>query len=463
MAATKRYLRDSDYNKVIFSNHLSQLTQGDDSTLLEAELDAQACITAMLTNEYDIENEFEIGSDTSEYNSEKEYFKGSFVVVDDGINKANIYVNPSRVPNTEAHWGLVPSEDYDEGKDYVIGEYAVSGGNLYLCYSAGHSSELGLDDEYFEVVGTSEDAYSQDQGYYVGAYVSYENLWFICNISNGVGSDSTNEEIIQPVVIRWAVTVDGAGATPFNIRQPYKIGSKVSYDGKFYDSIVDTNTKGLNLYPDTTTIWESVVNEVWSNAKDYSLEPADKTLVNDNAIDYKLIDPSSAVIGTSPADSIIGGDGAWAVAPVSVYDRAARYERSNGFSGFVSLNSDFYYVSELNEQFINSVSEDSHFVFTPTKDPRNRNVIAAMLHLIVYQLCSVVVPDNIPTVRLSNYDNTMKKLDSFSKMKSDPNIPRKIFTITTVNSITGVSEEIEKSASKWAINESAATRDTWEY
>ena len=48
-------------------------------------------------------------------------------------------------------------------------------------------------------------------------------------------------------------------------------------------------------------------------------------------------------------------------------------------------------------------------------------------------------------------------------MKSDPDIPRKVFTITTVNAVTGECTDVERKASKYAINESAATRDTWTY
>lgn len=463
MAATKRYLRDSDYNKIIFANHLAQLTQGNSQTLIEAELDAEACITAMLTNEYEIENEFLVGDSIVDYNSEKEYFRDAYVTINGKISKSNTYINPSRIPNTEGHWGLIDSEEYDDSINYVSGTYVSNDGNLYHCYSEGHTSDLGLSEEYFEIVGLPEDSYSQDQGYYIGGYVFYEDAWFVCNIANGVGSDSSNEEIVQPILIRWKETVDGTGATTFNIKKPYKVGDKVSYDGKFYDCIVATNTSGLSLYPDTLVVWESVVNEAWNNAKDYSLEAADKTLVNESNIDYKLVDPSLAVIGTTPTDSVANNDGAWAVVSITPYIRENRYERVDGFSGFVSLNNTTYYISEINEQFAHSVKDDNFFVFTPTTDPRNRNIINAMLHLVMYQLHSVVVPDNIPTVRIANNEGTMKKLESFSKMKADPNIPRKIFTITTKNPITGAVSETERSASRWAVNNSEQTRDNWEY
>ena len=205
------------------------------------------------------------------------------------------------------------------------------------------------------------------------------------------------------------------------------------------------------------------MNEAWDNGKDYTLEAADKTLVNETGIDYKLVDPSSSAIGTTPADSIINADGAWAVSVVAPYIRENRYERVDGFSGFASLDNITYYVSEINEKFVNSVKDDNIYIFTPTNDPRNRNIINAMLHLSIYQLHSVVVPDNIPAVRIANNAATLKKLESFSKMKSDPNIPRKVFTTITINPITGVESETESQSSRWAINNSEKTRDSWSY
>ena len=152
------------------------------------------------------------------------------------------------------------------------------------------------------------------------------------------------------------------------------------------------------------------------------------------------------------------------VADTQPYDRTERYLRGNGFGGYVTYNDEYFFVSEENEENVKGyLSDDEKFVFAPSPDPRNRNIVSTMAHLVIYQLCSVAVPENIPTVRISNKDAAMKKLQDFSSMKTSPSIDRKTFKITTTNSITGVETESEHLSSRWAVNSSKNTRDSWSY
>lgn len=371
----KRYLKDSDYKKSIFLSQLDQLTQGDEETLLDAELDAKACVTSMLTDEYEIEKEFDLGETILDFHAQKEYFKGDYVFVEGRLSKAKTYVSGSKAPKSESYWRLMDLTEIDE-------------------------------DTLFET-------YDQSSAYYNEDIVLYGESYFECLIANGISVEYGEEDIVQP---------------------------------------------------STTVYWEASTYEIWDLSVDYSSYSANTSLVEESGSEYALIDPNGVTVGKTPSQSILDGESNWMVVDTQPYDRTERYIRGNGFDGYVTYNDEYFFVSEENEENVNGyLSDDEKFVFAPSPDPRNRNIVSTMVHLVIYQLCSVAVPDNIPSVRISNRDAAMKKLQDFSSMKTSPSIDRKVFTITTCNSITGEETSVEKKASKWAVNESASTRDNWRY
>jgi hypothetical protein len=372
MSEAKRYLRKSDYKKSIFLSQLDQLIQGDEDTLLDAELDAKACIESMLTDEYEIENEYILGETISDLNTQKEYFKGDFVTVDGRLSKAKAYVSGSRPPLSDTYWREMDPIEIDE-------------------------------ETIFEI-------YNQNSAFYEEDIVLYGDLYYECIESNGISVEYGEENIIQP---------------------------------------------------NTTVYWQPSTHETWDVATDYSLRDVIISLVVEDAVEYALIDPTKAVVGTSPANDTVD---AWKEVNIQQYDRTERYTRPEGFDGYVVFDGEHFFVSEENEGSVNGyLAGEEKFIFTPAADPRNRNVVSIMVHLVIHALCSVVVPDNLPTVRIANKDAAMKKLADFSDMKSNPAIDRKTFKITTTNPITGVETESEHRSSRWAVNESKATRDSWKY
>lgn len=424
MIETKRYLKDSDYKRAILPSHLAQLIQDDQETLLDAEIDAKSTVISMLTDEYTIEDEYALGESINRFGYEREFIKGSYAIIDDRTAQSNAYVSPSRPPLVQDYWRQLDESEVDEDETY--------------------------------------EEYSQNLGYYVGTVVSYNGQYFQCMISNGVDIQYGTENIIQPIINHWSVTADGTGAVPFSITETYLAGDVVSYDGLFYECTIDVTDSTLRLYPDST-LWTETEYVAWSAAEDYSLYDANLLVVNENELDYALIDPNNAIIGKTPVDSINDGDGAWKEITFQAYDRSERYERPSGFDGYVSYENEFFFVSEKDEPFVNAYTDDDDFVFTPVKDPRNRNIIICMIHIVLYQLHSVVVPDNIPTMRIDMYNNSIAKLDAFSTMKKNPNLPRKEFTYTVVNPMNGIEVDVTRSSSRWAVNDSEVTRDSWNY
>ena len=59
-------------------------------------------------------------------------------------------------------------------------------------------------------------------------------------------------------------------------------------------------------------------------------------------------------------------------------------------------------------------------------DPRNYNLKKHMVRLAVYELAKLVAPNNVSVVRMRDYEDSMKWLNDASKLRLNPQIPRKL-------------------------------------
>jgi hypothetical protein len=59
-------------------------------------------------------------------------------------------------------------------------------------------------------------------------------------------------------------------------------------------------------------------------------------------------------------------------------------------------------------------------------DPRNYNLKKHMVRLAVYELTKLIAPNNVSVVRIRDYEDSMKWLSDASKLKLNPQIPRKL-------------------------------------
>lgn len=59
-------------------------------------------------------------------------------------------------------------------------------------------------------------------------------------------------------------------------------------------------------------------------------------------------------------------------------------------------------------------------------DPRNYNIKKHMVRLAVYELSKLVAPNNVSVVRMRDYEDSMKWLNDASKLRLNPQIPRKL-------------------------------------
>lgn len=49
-----------------------------------------------------------------------------------------------------------------------------------------------------------------------------------------------------------------------------------------------------------------------------------------------------------------------------------------------------------------------------------------MVRLAIYELTKLIAPNNVSTVRMKDYEDSMKWLNDTSKLKINPQIPRKL-------------------------------------
>lgn len=60
------------------------------------------------------------------------------------------------------------------------------------------------------------------------------------------------------------------------------------------------------------------------------------------------------------------------------------------------------------------------------RDPRNYNLKKHMVRLAIYELTKLIAPNNVSVVRIRDYEDSMKWLSDASKLKLNPQIPRKL-------------------------------------
>ncbi|MDR2805875.1 MAG: hypothetical protein LBB85_09635 [Dysgonamonadaceae bacterium] len=59
-------------------------------------------------------------------------------------------------------------------------------------------------------------------------------------------------------------------------------------------------------------------------------------------------------------------------------------------------------------------------------DPRNNNLKKHFVRLAAYELAKLIAPNNVSVVRMRDYEDSMKWLSDASKLKLNPQIPRKL-------------------------------------
>lgn len=309
----RRFLNDSDYLGVITKEALSQMTRNNSERFLQAEESAEMSIVEYLSENYEIEREFNKGKYIAEYNRQISYPVGVHVYYEDKIYEVIRSLSGYKAPAEVEYWV--------EHTDVI------------------------LDLETIE-------HYSQFKTYYPTNIVVYNGIAYICQVENGFKFD----DIRIPMVNGWLEVA-------YSEWQPveYSLWEVVAFEGNFFTLM------SLEGFDNNKNPMES---DNWGAIADYDREYNE----------YELSEHEYVV-----------------------YNGKVYYPETD-------VNAD---VPEIG---INLSLHDS----------RNYNLKKHMVRLAIYELTKLIAPNNVSVVRIRDYEDSMKWLSDASKLKLNPQIPRKI-------------------------------------
>ena len=309
----KRFLNDNDYLGIITPEALAQLTRGESERFIQAEQSAEMSITEYLSENYEIEQEFNKGKYIAEHNRQITFPVGVHINFDGRIYEVIRSMSGYKIPSTKEYW---------------------------------------LEHIDINLIPEQIARYSQFATYYVDDIVLYNDIAYKCINDNGYKFS----DIRIPMVYGW-LEVETTEWQPVN----YKQWCVVSYEDVFY-TLMNIKDFDNNINPFDSDCWGAIA-DYDATYNDYNLEGHEYVTYND-----KIFRPGMDVNSDVP---IVGHN--------------------------IALG-----------------------------DPRNYNIKKHMVRLAVYELTKLVAPNNVSVVRMRDYEDSMKWLNDASKLRLNPQIPRKL-------------------------------------
>lgn len=212
--------------------------------------------------------------------------------------------------------------------------------------------------------------YSQTQSYHPGDIVMFANLYYKCLRYNGINYN----DIRIPGINAW-VEKEDVGEWVANYQ--YMLWDVVAYDGHFYALI---NLEQEGYVPE---------------------EPGDEE------------NPAPTMdLTVNPYESECWG-------LIGEYDENYAYELSE--HEYVEFGGRVFYP-EMNP----NADEPTVGHNIQIGDPRNGNIKKHLLRLAVYELHKLISPNNVSSARITDYETSIMWLRDASRLKINPQIPRKI-------------------------------------
>jgi hypothetical protein len=289
------------------------MTRNNTERFIQAEESAEMSIIEYLSENYEIEREFNKGKYIAEYNRQITYPVGVHVYYEDKIYELIRSISGYKVPSGIDYW----TELFD------INLAPESIGN-----------------------------YSQFKTYYPNDIVLYNGVMYSCQVENGYKFGN----IRIPVVNGW-LEVGGSAWKPVE----YSLWDVVGFEGNFY-TLLTLEGFDNNLNPMDSDNWGAIA--------DYDPEYNSYELSEHEYVVYK----------------------------------------GKVFCPETDVNADVPQIG---------INLSLH-------DPRNYNLKKHMVRLAIYELTKLIAPNNVSIIRIRDYEDSMKWLSDASKLKINPQIPRKL-------------------------------------
>lgn len=248
--------------------------------------------------------------------------------------------------------------------------------------------------------------YDRKISYPVGAHFYYNNE--ICEVLcaiNGFKAPSDTiywEEYIEAVEV--------SSLEKYSQMRNYQPGDIVQFLGRAYECLVVNGFDLNNVRIPEVLAWEMV------NVYEWEAIPYNEWEV------VKYDNKYFALISTNNYDALVNPMSSECWGLIGEYDsKLNNYELSP--HEYVVYNNNVYYP------IVNpNATEPVIGVNIRVHDPRNYNLKRHMVQLALYELHKLISPTNISSVRIDDYEHSMQWLKDASRLKLNPQIPRKIDT-----------------------------------
>ena len=234
----------------------------------------------------------------------------------------------------------------------------------------------------------------------------YDDAGRICKAIRVIGGR------IRPFISPyWAVSdKSDEGVEPYRQLTDYYPGTLVKFANSVWECLIPNGPVFNDIRVPGLEGWAEAPNSPWLANNPYALWNV--VSFNDNF--YTLIElPDDPDWTVNPEESDMWG-------LIADYDEEYnRYELSDHeyvvYEGRV-----MYPTIEVNSP---DIKENYNIIYS---DPRNANVKKHMLRMAVYELHKLISPNNVSQARITDYETTIVWLRDASRLKINPQIPRKI-------------------------------------
>lgn len=241
--------------------------------------------------------------------------------------------------------------------------------------------------------------------YPVGAYIYYQGK--ICEVIRAISGYKA-----PAVAEYWEEHVELSPEPPEYPRYSqfgtYHVGEVVEYNGIPYRCAAENGWKFGDVRIPLVGGWQAVECEPWQPV-DYGLWD----VVSHEGAYYTLASLDSYDNNLTPEQS-----GCWG--EIADYDPQYNAYALDGHDYVVYGG--LVFVPETD---VNADEPEPGVNLTPG-DPRNYNLKKHMVRLALYELAKLIAPNNVSVVRMRDYEDSMRWLSDASKLRLNPQIPRKV-------------------------------------
>ncbi len=246
--------------------------------------------------------------------------------------------------------------------------------------------------------------YDRKISYPIGSHFYLDGK--ICEVIRAINGYKTPSAIEYWKEYEAMIDIDSIA--PYSQMKDYHVGDLVRWQSLVYECINDNGFDFNDIRIPSIKAWEEVETSEWS-AIHYL--PWEVVKYNDQF--FALISDENYDELVNPMDS-----DCWGL--IGDYDKELDTYELSTHEYVVYEGKVFYPVINPNAD---APKLEKNICY---KDPRNYNLKRHMVQLSLYELHKLISPNNISTVRVDDYTHSMQWLKDASRLKLNPQIPRKL-------------------------------------